>query len=59
MKVKFQTREESNFDQELTFLRLSPAERFTYWLNLLVVSQQIPSKTPKERSDNFLIEILG
>jgi|AntAceMinimDraft_12_1070368.scaffolds.fasta_scaffold338012_2 hypothetical protein len=59
MKVKFQTKEESKLAQELTFLRLSAGERFTYWLNLMVASQQVPSKTPKEKSDNFLIEIQG
>jgi len=59
MKVKFQTKEESNLEQELTFLRLSPGDRFTYWLNLMVASQQIPSKTPKVRNENFIIEIQG
>lgn len=57
MKVQFQSKEERKLEQERTFLLLSPAERFTYWLDLMVVSLQIPRKTNLEKSDNFLIEI--
>ncbi|MDE3744131.1 MULTISPECIES: hypothetical protein [Maribacter] len=57
MKVKFQTKKESNLEQELTFLSLSPGERFSYWLNLMVISQQIPNDFPVAKSDNFLIVI--
>lgn len=57
MDVKFQTKEESNLEQELSFLNLDPGERFTYWLNLMASCQQIPNKVPKEQSDNFVIVI--
>lgn len=57
MQVNFQNKKESNLEQELAFLRLNPGERFNYWLNLIVSSQQIPNNIPKAKNDNFLIVI--
>lgn len=58
MKVKFQTKKESNKEQELHFLSLSPGERFNYWLSLMERSQKLfGNKNHNENKDNFQIVI--
>jgi hypothetical protein len=58
MKVKFQTKEESNLKQEEYFLNLSPGERFSHWLIMMEYNYRLfgPPKNP-EKNKNFLIII--
>lgn len=58
MKVRFQTKEESNLEQQEYFLSLSSGERFSYWLNMMERNYKLFG-VPKNREnkDNFLIVI--
>ena len=57
MEIKFQTKEESNAEQERAFLALSPAERFYSFLALAERMKDFPTKAKPEKKDNFLIVI--
>lgn len=58
MEIKFQTKEESNKQQQDNFLKLSKAERIYAFLNLMERMSQFPVKNKIDRSkDNFLIII--
>ncbi len=58
MKVRFQTKEESNREQELEFLSLSPGERFSRWLSLIERSHKLyGNKDRNKNKGNFQIVI--
>jgi hypothetical protein len=58
MKIKFQTKEDSNREQRESFLRLAPKDRFYAFLDLCENLKKFPVKsTNKSPSDNFIIEI--
>jgi len=57
MEIKFQTKEESNAEQEKAFLVLSPSERFYSFLALMERLKDFPTKAKNEKKDNFLIVI--
>lgn len=57
MEIKFRTKEESNRAQREAFLKLSGAERFMKFLELQEAMSLFPSKTKKDRSQHFIIEL--
>ena len=57
MEIKFQSKEESNAEQEKAFLALSPAERFYSFLALSERMKDFPTKAKYEKKDNFLITL--
>lgn len=57
MKIRFQTKEESNKQQLDDFLKLSKAERIYSFINFIIKSKQLPKKEDKHNSLNFFIEI--
>lgn len=56
MEISFNTKEESNVQQELEFLKLSKIERIYNFLNLVVKVNKFPTKN-KKKSNDFVIEI--
>jgi hypothetical protein len=58
MEIKFQTKEESNQQQQEAFLKLSKVERFYNFLNLMERMTQFPTKNKIDKNkDNFIIII--
>lgn len=57
MKIRFQTKEESNKQQLDEFLKLSKAERIYSFFNFILKSKQLPKKEIRQDSSNFFIEI--
>ena len=58
MEIQFQSKEESNKQQLIQFLKLSKAERIYNFLNLALKVNQYPRKEKTEKkSANFVIEI--
>lgn len=58
MEIKFQTKEESNQQQQEDFLKLSKAERIYSFLRLMERVDQFPVKNKVEKNkDNFKIII--
>lgn len=57
MEIKFQTKEESNLQQEEAFLKLSKAERIWRFFELMQKSKSLPSKQKPPKSNNFIIHI--
>jgi hypothetical protein len=58
MEIRFQTKEQSNKQQQDDFLKLSKAERFYCFLRLMERINQFPVKNKVNKiKDNFLIEI--
>jgi hypothetical protein len=58
MEIKFQTKEESNKQQQEAFLKLSKAERIYSFLHLMERVDQFPVKNKTEKNkDNFQIII--
>ncbi len=57
MKMRFQTKEESNALQLENFLKLSRVERIYSFLNLMYKVNQYPTKVKEVKSANFLITI--
>jgi hypothetical protein len=58
MEIRFQTKEQSNKQQQDDFLKLSKAERFYSFLRLMERINQFPVKNKVNKNkDNFLIEI--
>lgn len=58
MEIKFQTKEESNQQQQEAFLKLSKVERFYNFLNLMERMTQFPTKNKIHKNkDNFIIII--
>ena len=58
MEIRFQTKEESNKQQQEDFLKLSKIDRFYSFLRLMERVNQLPVKNKIDKSkDNFLIVI--
>jgi hypothetical protein len=58
MEIKFQTKEESNKQQQEAFLKLSKVERFYSFLGLMYAVKKFPTKNKiEEKKHNFVIEI--
>lgn len=58
MEIKFQTKEESNKQQQDDFLKLSKADRIYAFLRLMERMSQFPVKNKVDScKDNFLIII--
>lgn len=57
MEIKFQTKEESNRQQEEAFLKLSKSERVWRYFELMQKSKSLPSKERRIKSNNFIINI--
>jgi hypothetical protein len=57
MEVQYQSKEESNKKQLESFLKLTKAERFYSFLNLVYKVNQFPTKKATSKSSNFLIVI--
>lgn len=58
MKISFQTKAESNKQQQTAFLKLTPVERFYAFLELSFRLKDFPQKNkPKKSSENFVIKI--
>jgi hypothetical protein len=58
MKILFQTKEESNKQQQEDFLKLSKVERIYSFLRLMERVSQFPVKNKVNKNkDNFLIVI--
>lgn len=58
MKIKFQTKEESNKEQREEFLKLSPSLRCYQFIQLMSAWSRYPTKN-REKKDNFIILIDG
>ncbi|WP_026449754.1 hypothetical protein [Aequorivita capsosiphonis] len=57
MEIRFQTKEESNRQQEEAFLKLSKPERVWRFFELMQKSKSLPVKEPASNSENFIINI--
>ena len=57
MKLRFQTKEESNRQQREEFLKLSPSERVWRFFALVAQVNQFPTKHKEDSSKNFTITI--
>ncbi len=58
MEIKFQTKEESNRQQEEAFLKLSKSERVWRFFELMQKSKSLlPVKEKPIKSNNFIINI--
>ena len=57
MELKFQTKEESNLQQEEEFIKLSKAERVWRFFELMQKNKALPRKSLVKESKNFLIHI--
>lgn len=57
MKITFQTKEESNFQQRKDFLKLSPSERVVSFFSLIEQLKNFPTKKQKDNNHNFVIVI--
>lgn len=57
MELKFQTKEESNLQQEEAFLKLSKSERVWRFFELMQKSKSLPIKEKPLKSNNFIINI--
>lgn len=58
MEIRFQTKEESNRQQEEAFLKLSKPERVWLFLELMQKSKSLlPVKEKHTKSNNFIINI--
>lgn len=57
MEIRFQTKEESNQQQQEDFLKLSGAERVFSFLRLSVQLKKFPTKIKPGKTSNFIIQI--
>ncbi len=57
MEITFQTKKQSNLQQQANFLKLSKIERFYSFLRLSEHICRFPVKHKKEDSSNFIIKI--
>ena len=57
MELKFQTKEESNRQQEEAFLKLSKSERVWLFFEMMQKSKSLPVKEKPSKSSNFIINI--
>ena len=57
MQLKFQTKEESNRQQEEAFLKLPKSERVWLFFELMQKSKSLPVKERPSKPENFIINI--
>ena len=58
MKIQFQTKEESNDQQQKNFLQLSKVERLYAFFRLMERVNKFPVKKKHDKNtDNFIIQI--
>ena len=57
MEIRFQTKEESNRQQEEAFLKLSKSERVWRFFELMQKSKSLPKKEKPSKTTNFIINI--
>ena len=57
MNIRFQTKKESNDQQEKGFLKLTGSQRFYAFLDLSYRLRNLPIKNKEESDNNFLITI--
>ena len=57
MEIKFTTKEQSNFEQEQAFLKLSPHERFVAFIRLSNQILKLPTRKPQEKKNNFVVSL--
>lgn len=57
MEIKFTTKEQSNFEQEQAFLKLSPHERFVAFIRLSNQILKLPTRKPQEKKNNFAVSL--
>ena len=57
MEIRFQTKDESNQQQEDEFLKLSKSERVWRFFELMQKSKSLPIKEQPAKSNNFIINI--
>lgn len=55
MEVRFTTKEESKFEQERAFLRLSSEERLREFFRLSNLILKLPATASKDIKNNFVI----
>jgi len=56
MKIEFINKETSKLKQEIDFLNLSKSERVVVFLNMVKQFSELPTKNPKDRSKNLIID---
>jgi hypothetical protein len=57
VEIKFTTKEQSNFEQEQAFLKLSPHERFVAFIRLSNQILKLPTRKPQEKKNNFVVSL--
>jgi len=57
MTMKFRTKEESNREQEIEFLALTPHERVVRFFELVRQVKRFRSVNQNEKNDNFIIQL--
>ena len=55
--MKFRTKEESNREQEIEFLALTPHERVVRFFELVRQVKRFRSVNQNEKNDNFIIQL--
>lgn len=56
MEIKFQTKEESNKEQQEAFLKLSGAERVLHFFRLSREMKNFPQKKQPPKKNNFVLK---
>lgn len=57
MKVSFRTKEESNREQEASFLQFSPIERIHFFIDFMLYTQDFLNSSVSKKANNFHVEI--
>jgi hypothetical protein len=57
MEIRFQSKDESNKQQEQAFLALSPVDRFIAFIRLSNQILKFPTKASTETKSNFVLEL--
>jgi hypothetical protein len=57
VEIKFTTKEQSNFEQEQAFLKLSPHERFVAFIRLSNQILKLPRLKSKDKKNNFVLSL--
>jgi hypothetical protein len=57
VEIRFITKEQSNYEQEQSFLKLSPHERFVAFIRLSNQILKLPTRKLKEKKNNFVLSL--
>ena len=57
MEIRFITKEQSNYEQEQAFLKLSPHERFVAFVRLSNQILKLPRLKPEDKKNNFVLSL--